>query len=104
MGNLVLHLPKAAAEGGMTLKFMVGQTDAPTCRFLQPGTNTPLVNEGGSYNHYNIDTVETGWQILYLDYKDVSVYDRIDIMFLNGAAGASNIFYFAWVTDGDTTV
>ncbi len=101
IGDITLMLPKACT-GGMTIKYLLEESDAPTVRFLQSGT------EWGWDDLANKDLTANGtWETIYIDYTKnygTIINNRIDIMIQGGTVGAENVMYFAIVQDGDTVL
>ena len=94
IGDLCFKLPLPCTDG-LTIKYMVGSTDATFRTFLIPGTEYGIENQG------EMSTADENWKTVYLDYRGVENKDKIEIMLQGGTENSENVFYFALVKDGD---
>ena len=96
IGDMVMDLMGEYPEG-ITVRYMVGKSDAKAVRYLQPHTE---------YGVENVADMKAGnsWQTVYLDYgKNYTdnATDRMDVMVQGGTQGATNEIYFAFIMKGN---
>lgn len=97
IGDMVMDLMGEYPEG-ITVRYMVGKSDAKYLRYLQPHTE---------YGVENVGDMKAGnsWQTVYLNYgknyKKDKASDRMDVMVQGGTKGATNEIYFAFIKKGN---